>query len=381
MDHYIKEALKDSKTIILPGFGALTKINETTGELMFMDYLKHDDGVLAQFISQKEGISEQEAKNLLAKHSREITAILNKGEVYSIYNFGTFFKNSQGNYEFEQFQSSTNATSELNEINTPDDDKIKQESKTQQEEVNLDKEDGSEVIATKQDDSTSDSAKNFTNQVNDQKSKSIPIDPEVEISKVDANSKHQRTAASQNEQQQEEKSIESVTPTTPSKRRKYVIVALLFLFASGTIGAVLYLFVFDQKLDVGPNKTQVANKTVPNSITETKSESPDSLNTLVQIEINDSIQKETIESTESELESGNLAAKPYKIVAGTFQKLQFAESFADKLLQEKGLKSEIVSRNYQNFVILDSFENSKIANEALKKLKKKIKKAWILNSN
>jgi cell division protein FtsN len=139
--------------------------------------------------------------------------------------------------------------------------------------------------------------------------------------------------------------------------------------------------VFDQKLDVGPNKTQVANKTVPNSITETKSESTDSLNTLEQIEINDSIQKETIESTESELESGNLAAKPYKIVAGTFQKLQFAESFADKLLQEKGLKSEIVSRNYQNFVILDSFENSKIANEALKKLKKKIKKAWILNSN
>lgn len=381
MDHYIKEALKDSKTIILPGFGALTKINETTGELMFMDYLKYDDGVLAQFISQKEGISEQEAKNLLAKHSREITAILNKGEVYSIYNFGTFFKNSQGNYEFEQFQSSTNATSELNEINTPDDDKIKQESKTQQEEVNLDQEDGSEVIATKQDDSTSDSAKNFSNQVNDQKSKSIPIDPEVEISKVDANSKHQRTAASQNEQQQEEKSIESVTPTTPSKRRKYVIVALLFLFVSGTIGAVLYLFVFDQKLDVGPNKTQVANKTVPNSITETKSETPNSLNTLEQIEINDSIQKETIESTESELESGNLAAKPYKIVAGTFQKLQFAESFADKLLQEKGLKSEIVSRNYQNFVILDSFENSKIANEALKKLKKKIKKAWILNSN
>jgi nucleoid DNA-binding protein len=381
MDHYIKEALKDSKTIILPGFGALTKINETTGELMFMDYLKHDDGVLAQFISQKEGISEQEAKNLLAKHSREITAILNKGEVYSIYNFGTFFKNSQGNYEFEQFQSSTNATSELNEINTPDDDKIKQESKTQQEEVNLDQEDGSEVIATKQDDSTSDSAKNFTNQVNDQKSKSIPIDPEVEISKVDANSKHQRTAASQNEQKQEKKSIESVTPTTPSKRRKYVIVALLFLFASGTIGAVLYLFVFDKKLDVGPNKTQVANKTVPNSITETKSESTDSLNTLEQIEINDSIQKETIESTESKLESENLAAKPYKIVAGTFQKLQFAESFADKLLQEKGLKSEIVSRNYQNFVILDSFENSKIANEALKKLKKKIKKAWILNSN
>ena len=127
MDHYIKAALEDSKTVIIPGFGALTKINETTGELMFMDYLKHDDGVLAQFISNKEGISEQEAKNLLAKHSREISAMLNKGEVYSIYNFGTFSKNAQGNYEFEQFQSSTNATSELQEIDTAHDDKIKED--------------------------------------------------------------------------------------------------------------------------------------------------------------------------------------------------------------------------------------------------------------
>ena len=78
MDHYIKEALSKTKTIIIPGIGALTRINELTGELMFMDYLKHDDGTLANFISSKEGISEQEAKNLLAKHSREITSILNK---------------------------------------------------------------------------------------------------------------------------------------------------------------------------------------------------------------------------------------------------------------------------------------------------------------
>ncbi len=381
MDHYIKEALKDSKTIILPGFGALTKINETTGELMFMDYLKHDDGVLAQFISQKEGISEQEAKNLLAKHSREITAILNQGEVYSIYNFGTFSKNTQGNYEFEQFQSSTNATSKLNEIDTPHDEKIKQKAQKQQEKIKLDKEEELEVIATKPNNSTSDSAKSYTNPVNDQKSKSRPIDPKVEISKVDSNAKQQRTAKPQYEQKQEEKTIESTTPTTPSKKKKYVFVSLLFLLATGTIGAVIYLFVFDKKLAEGPNKSQVSNKTVPNSITETKFESQDSLNALEPVEINDTIQKETIESTESELESGNLAAKPYKIVAGTFQKLQFAESFAKKLLQEKGLKSEIISKNYQNFVILDSFENSKIANEALKTLKKKIKKAWILNLN
>jgi cell division protein FtsN len=103
-------------------------------------------------------------------------------------------------------------------------------------------------------------------------------------------------------------------------------------------------------------------------------------------EISDTVKTIGLESSATEMksninssESSEQTYKPYKIIAGTFQKLQFAKSFAKKLENENGLKSEIFSKNNQNFVVLESFENSKNANEALKKLKKKIKKAWILN--
>ena len=92
MDKYLLEILKQINTIIIPGLGALTITNAETGEIMFMSYLKHDDGKLAAHISEKEGIDENAAKNLIAKYVREIHAELDKGEEYTMYQFGAFIK-------------------------------------------------------------------------------------------------------------------------------------------------------------------------------------------------------------------------------------------------------------------------------------------------
>lgn len=93
MDKYLLEILKEVNTIIIPGLGALTITNKDTGEIMFMDYLKHDDGQLAEYIAQKEGIEVNEAKNMIAKYVREISSTLDKGESYDMFKFGTFIKN------------------------------------------------------------------------------------------------------------------------------------------------------------------------------------------------------------------------------------------------------------------------------------------------
>jgi len=78
MDKYLLEILKQVSTIIIPGLGALTITNQKTGEIMFMPYLKHDDGKLSAHIAGKEGWDENEAKNLIAKYVREIQAELDK---------------------------------------------------------------------------------------------------------------------------------------------------------------------------------------------------------------------------------------------------------------------------------------------------------------
>lgn len=92
MNTYLAKILTQVKTIIIPGLGALTITNERTGEIMFMSYLKFDDGELAKFIAEEEGIELNEAKNQLAKYVREIQATLDKGENFDLFQFGRFTK-------------------------------------------------------------------------------------------------------------------------------------------------------------------------------------------------------------------------------------------------------------------------------------------------
>lgn len=104
MNNYLLQLLREVKTIIIPGLGALTLTNEVTGEMMFMPYLKYDDGNLAKHISEKEGMDINDAKNLIAKFVREVTAELDKGNSYDMYQFGSF-KKIDGDVAFEQWNS------------------------------------------------------------------------------------------------------------------------------------------------------------------------------------------------------------------------------------------------------------------------------------
>lgn len=109
MDQYLLQILKETNTIIIPGLGALTITNTTTGEVMFMPYLKHDDGKLSAHIAAKEGIEENEAKNIVAKYVREIQTSIDKGESYDIFQFGTFNKGADGDIEFKNWEADKGA--------------------------------------------------------------------------------------------------------------------------------------------------------------------------------------------------------------------------------------------------------------------------------
>ena len=61
MDKYLLEILQDKNTIIIPGLGALTITNKKTGAIKFMPYLTHDDGALSLYISESEGMEENES--------------------------------------------------------------------------------------------------------------------------------------------------------------------------------------------------------------------------------------------------------------------------------------------------------------------------------
>ena len=115
MDKYLVEILKAFNTIIIPGLGALNLTNPETGECLFMPYLKYDDGKLSQYISETEGMSDNDAKNLIAKYVREIEAKLNIGESYDMYQFGSFVKNSSGDIEFNAWEKETKGKNPISE--------------------------------------------------------------------------------------------------------------------------------------------------------------------------------------------------------------------------------------------------------------------------
>lgn len=70
---------------------------------MFMPYLKYDDGKLATYIAEKEHWELNDAKNLIAKYVREVLAVLDRGESYEMYGFGTFFKDKNGDFSFSNW--------------------------------------------------------------------------------------------------------------------------------------------------------------------------------------------------------------------------------------------------------------------------------------
>ncbi|NGF76791.1 SPOR domain-containing protein [Fluviicola sp. SGL-29] len=100
MNNYLIEILKEENTVILPGFGAFTVVNRATNELMFMSFMKYNDGTLVNFIAKKEGISAEEAKEKIDNYVAEINAAIDGDGTFKLDQIGVFTKDSAGEVQF-----------------------------------------------------------------------------------------------------------------------------------------------------------------------------------------------------------------------------------------------------------------------------------------
>ena len=101
MEKHIKQILHEVNTIIIPGVGALTVTSHTTGEIMFMPYLKYDDGKLASFIAEIEGITLDEAKAIISDDVSNILNTIETGNSFNLNGIGSFKKDPSGGIEFK----------------------------------------------------------------------------------------------------------------------------------------------------------------------------------------------------------------------------------------------------------------------------------------
>jgi len=120
MEKHLLNILKEENTIIIPRLGALTITNHTTGEIMFMPYLKYDDGKLTAFIVASEGVSTEEAKAQIEKSVQGILDKIEANQTASIQGIGTFSKGDDDiefKYNDSEVSTNENITTPLPTVN------------------------------------------------------------------------------------------------------------------------------------------------------------------------------------------------------------------------------------------------------------------------
>lgn len=111
---YVGELLYSNDCVIVPEFGGFVThyapakihpVNHTfyppSKNILFNSQLKRDDGLLLDFIAQKQSINYAEAKSITYKFIENINEKLNGGEKVLFKNIGFLFKDIEGNILFD----------------------------------------------------------------------------------------------------------------------------------------------------------------------------------------------------------------------------------------------------------------------------------------
>jgi nucleoid DNA-binding protein len=404
MDKYLLEILKDVNTIIIPGLGALTITNADKGEIMFMSYLKHDDGKLTSYIAEKEGMDENEAKNLVAKYVREIQIELDKGESYDMYQFGSFYKND-GEIDFKSWAQMNQATNEevVKPVTSPKKPEVKKE-----EEIKADdniliptppKEDIPEVkkeepkvvippIEVKQETVTPPVKPTIKKEP---LKENVYVAPGTENKELNILEKEERVATAAKleklRQEQEDK----------NKKKKrgigfYILLAMIaLLLGGGTIFGINYdtykqhiPFLADknEQPEEEVNHLEEMEEILNGEITETENDPEEEQTSEEEIatEGSEEIVEEVIEDPVVEenpiVNSNNGNDLPFHIIAGAFSSEANANRLGDKLRNE-GYSVKVGKGRGMNLVSIKSFETRAQAQAALTDLKSVAPNGWV----
>ncbi len=424
MNQYLLSILKEVNTIIIPGIGALTITNAATGEIMFMPYLKFDDGKLAQHISEKEGMDLNDAKNLVAKYVREIETQLNIGESYDMYQFGSFVKNSEGEIEFKPWNGekesvtpeividdSTNESEPESSTDTSIDSNEIVEETIDEAPIIIAPEIDSELSNEEESrQTTEETPETEPEEQLDTAASSTEFVSEETITPILTEIPQQtipETAYSEEQQWNDDLDLPPINakierPKKPiiekvqkDKKRKspakVILLTLLFIVIGGGTTVILMR---DQLGITIPFLSASKESTEVKSTTSTKSTVEEETSTETETtEIDETVEKPATEKPiDSEIEEQSVSntsamiqtstgsvnpSQPFHVIAGAFKEKSNAERFRDRLRENGNSNSEIIGEFDGLFIVsVTSHRNIQDAQES-QKTNTTISKSWI----
>jgi cell division protein FtsN len=355
MDKYLLQILKEVKTIIIPGLGALTLTNGEKGEILFMPYLKFDDGKLAAHIAEREGMSIHDATNLIAKYVREIEATLNKGERYDMYQFGRFLKQSDGQIVFQNWDENV----------IPKEPEI----------TNLQKQITSEVVATPEEVNQETVCVQKTYEATEIYSEEDQWNDELDLPPV--NHRIQRS---------KKPILEKTKKDRPTNKVGLVVgMSLILLLIGGTLIVALFYNSTEQTLHQVASKVRSKESSNQNQKLEVSAEIQERKQVLqgseqhleqVESTISEEPNKEKNSSVSSSSETSGL--KKYHIIMGAFRQQTNAENYVASLNQ-KGASSAIVTQMEGLYLVsYGSYNSREERSYRIADARKISPKAWLM---
>lgn len=93
----IADYLSSGRRMVLPEFGAFLR-KDDTGEVVFVEFLKKDDGVLTGLVREKLAVTQTEATEVVGTYIMDIRRKVQDSGAYAIEGVGTLHLDANGNY-------------------------------------------------------------------------------------------------------------------------------------------------------------------------------------------------------------------------------------------------------------------------------------------
>ncbi|HRP52993.1 MAG TPA: SPOR domain-containing protein [Fluviicola sp.] len=409
MNNYLLQLLKEVKTLIIPNLGAFTITDETSGEIMFMPYLKYDDGTLANHIAEKENIDVLDAKSLIAKFVRDVTTELDKGETYDMYQFGVFSK-VDGEISFKSWEGKATSQSEVKPKTEPVIQPVENVEKPAEQKKSEEKPAEASISEPKSTDKESIVEKPA------EEKKEIPEKPAEAIAAKEPEKITEKPKTKAVEAKKETKSIpkekikKEKTEKTTGKNRS-VLSYLIWGFLILLLGSGVYVFLnydslkkdFPILADLAGEKDNVAigsedvktlddQETISNEAIEEEQIPQDDTEVVEQETTKEPVKKEVVKEVKQksvsqpkpEKQTENISQKPmdtsksYHIIAGSFGSESNANRLAQKLITDGFAEASVSFVNGMHRVSIKGFSSMQEANSELSTIRSKVSNAWIM---
>ena len=414
MEKYLQQILKEVNTIIIPGLGALTITNDKTGEVMFMSYLKYDDGKLSAYISEKGNIDNDEAKSQISSYVENVLNSIALEGVWLINGVGLFSKDSNGDLCFENrstgnsvenenpdFDQEIDHVTNVHEEEKVMDDLVSDEPSILANEITNDANE-EELVDVVVDDNceNSDDEEIISSSNTELKEKELEEEPAQATTIIVEENFIEETlpAEIENGEKEEEEIPESNVVTVKKKRGVgfFVILFFIVLVAGGGIAVGINFKNVRQFIPFLSNSDTVKSeedlikkmeldKTKPSESDTAEGkeliESPEEVISETTPELRpkeDVVEEQPMDSKSSKRDEPLDVKQSFYIIVGSFSDRKNADRAVDKLIAEGQKDASTASNNGKFYVTIANYSNIDDAKSGQKSLKGSFPNAWIL---